>query len=254
MIITKLYKGTVDLQFDELKHRFFVNGEFVPGVTSCTSIIDKSGPLLYWATNLSRDYLLSHIKELIADKKGDTILQLIEEATKQHQIKKKEAADLGTEAHKWAELFIKAKTKKDIPPMPKDERVYNAITAFLGWADEYEVKFLSSERHIYSKKHKYAGIMDAEAVINRKRCVVDFKTSKGFYSEYRFQVAAYQAAAEEESGQEYSGDKWIVRFGKEDAQFEARQFDQQAEDFLAFRAAKALRERVRALDTYQKEK
>jgi hypothetical protein len=198
-MITKLYKGTVELKFDENKHYFSVNGESVISVTNCTSIIDKSRPLIYWAVGLSKDYLLANIKELIKDDKGGTILRLIEESAKQHQIKKEEAATAGTEAHKWCELFIKAKTDKDIPKLPEDPKVYNAVTAFLKWVDEHEVKFLSSERHIYSKKYKYAGIMDAEAVIGKKKCVVDFKTSKGFYNEFRFQVAAYQAAAEEES-------------------------------------------------------
>jgi hypothetical protein len=31
---------------------------------------------------------------------------------------------------------------------------------------------ISSEKIIYSKKHKYAGIMDAEAIIKRKLCVI----------------------------------------------------------------------------------
>lgn len=252
MIITKLYKGTVELCFDEGRHRFTVAGEPVVGVTSCTGIIDKSRQLIYWAVNLSRDFLLLHHKELVADDKGDRILELIEEASKQHQVKKDEAADLGTQAHKWAELFIKAKSKKDIPPIPDNPQVRNAVLAFLKWVDEHEVEFLSSERFVYSKKYRYAGIMDAEAVIGRKRCVVDFKTSKGFYNEFRFQVAAYQAAVEEETGKKYTGDKWIVKFGKETGEFEARQFPEHEEDFKAFLNAMGLRKRLSTLDSKSK--
>lgn len=244
----KLYNNTVELSFDENRHIFKANGTNVISVTACTSIIDKSRPLIYWAVNLSRDYMLANIKDLIADSKGDDILRLIEEASKQHSIKKEEAATAGTEAHKWCELFIKAKTKKDYPELPKDPKVYNAVTAFLKWVDEHEVKFIDSEKHVYSKKYKYAGIMDASAVINRKKSVIDFKTSKGFYNEFRFQVAAYQAADEEETGKEYSGDKWIVKFDKETGEFDARQFDGQKEDFKAFLSCLNLRMRLKELD------
>ena len=248
----KLYKGTVDLEFDEARHLFTANGDKVISVTACTSVIDKSGPLIYWAVGLARDFLLGNIKGLVKDTKGDDIVKLIEEASKQHRIKKQEAADVGTQVHKWVELFIKAKTDNDTPKIPDDPKVFNGISAFLKWVDEHKVKFLSSEKHIYSKKYKYAGIMDAEAVIGGKTCVVDFKTSKGIYPEFRLQVAAYQAAVEEETGKDYSGDKWIVRFGKEDGEFEAHQFGEQTEDFKAFLSALTLRKRLKELDTYNK--
>lgn len=253
-MITKLYKETIDLDFNEARHYFSVNGKPVISVTACTGVIDKSAPLIYWATGLSKDFLLSHLKELVKDDKGDNIVKLIEEAAIQHRIRKQAAADAGTEAHKWCELFIKAKTKKDMPELPKDPKVYNAVTAFLKWVDEYEVKFVASEKHLYSKKYDYAGIMDAAAVIKRRTSVVDFKTGKAIYPEMRLQVSAYQAADEEETGKEYSGDKWIVRFGKEDGEFEAKQFDSQAEDFKAFVAAMTLKKRLKELDTYNKEK
>jgi len=253
-MITKLYRGTIDLNFDENRHYFSVNGKSVISVTACTGVIDKSRPLIYWATGLTKDFLLAHLKDLTKDTRGDEIVRLIEEAVKQHQIKLQKAADAGTEAHKWCELFIKAKTLKDTPELPKDPKVYNAVTAFLKWVDEYEVKFVASEKHLYSKKYEYAGIMDASAVIKRRTSVVDFKTGKAIYPEMRLQVSAYQAADEEETGKMYSGDKWIVRFGKDDGCFEAKQFDCQKEDFKAFVAAMTLKKRLKELDTYNKEK
>jgi len=61
--------------------------------------------------------------------------------------------------------------------------------------------------------------MDAEAVIKRKLCVIDFKTSKAFYPEHYIQTCGYLIASEEESGKKY--DKAIViRFGKENGEFE----------------------------------
>ena len=116
MIIAKLYDGTIELCFDENRHRFTINGNSVfPSVTGATGIIDKSRPLIYWAVGLAKDYLMGNLQVLIDDIKGDKIAALIEEAAKQHSIKKQAAADVGTQVHDWVERFIKAKSKKDWP-------------------------------------------------------------------------------------------------------------------------------------------
>lgn len=247
MIITKLYKGTVELKFEEGRHRFTVNGKSILSVTAGTSIIDKSRPLIYWAVGLTKDFLMENLSNLINDKKGDKIVALIEEASKQHSIRKQKAADIGTQVHDWVEKFIKAKTKEDYPEIPKDANVYNGVSAFLKWVDEDKVKFISSEKHIYSKKYNYAGIMDAEAVIGGKMCVVDFKTSKGIYPEFRFQVAAYQNAVEEETGKKYAGDKVLARFGKEDGEFEVHPYGDHDKDFKGFLNALNLRRRLKEI-------
>jgi len=103
---------------------------------------------------------------------------------------------------------------------------------------------------MYSKKYKYAGIMDAEAIIKKKLCVIDFKTSKAIYPEMRFQVSAYQAAVEEESGKEYQGNKWLARFDKETGEFEVHEFAEQDKDFKAFLATLDLRRRLKELEIY----
>lgn len=253
-MITKLYKGTIELVFDEKRHSFLVNGERIISVTRATSVVDKSRPLIYWAVGLTKDFLMQNLATLIDDNKGDKIASIIEEASKQHSIKKQQAANTGTQVHDWVEQFIKAKTKKDWPKIPDDPQVYNGVSAFLKWVDEHNVEFKSSEKHIYSKKYKYAGIMDAEAIINNKLCVIDFKTSKGIYPEMRFQVAGYQAASEEERGKKYSGNKWLARFDKETGEFEAHEFNDQEKDFKAFLAALELRRRLLELDDYKSKK
>lgn len=221
-MITQLYKGSIELVFEEARHRFTVGGKPVISVTNATGIIDKSRPLIYWAVGLTKDFLMQNLKNLIDDKKGDKIVALIEESIQQHRIKKERAADIGTQVHDWAEQFIKAKTKKDQPKLPDDPQVYNGVSAFLRWVDEREITFVSSEKQIYSKKYNYAGIMDAEAIIDGKLCVVDFKTSKAIYPEHFIQTCGYLIASEEESKKKY--DKAIIiRFGKETGEFEVQE-------------------------------
>jgi len=247
-MIFELYNKEIELSFDEARHRFSIDDKPIISVTNVTSVIDKSRPLIFWATGLAKDYLMENLKTLIEDTKGDKIAALIEEAVKQHSVKKQIAADVGTQIHNWVGQFIKAKSEKEWPEIPKDPQVYNGISAFLKWVNEYEVKFVASEKVVYSKKYKYAGFMDAEAIIKKKLGVVDFKSSKAIYPEMRFQVAAYQAAAEEENGKEYSGNKHIARFDKETGEFEIHEFVEQDKDFKAFLAALELRRRLKELE------
>ena len=104
------------------------------------------------------------------------------------------AADIGTEIHQWASDWILKKN----PEMPTDEKVVNGITAFLKFQKEHKLKWIESERYIFSKKYKYAGILDAIAKKNNKLILVDFKSNYRIYDEMRFQVAGYQIAYEEE--------------------------------------------------------
>lgn len=253
----ELYGGTVLVDFygEGSRHDYQVSVKkgsvWTPksplSVTASTGVVDKSGALMGWAVNQSRDFLLAALKE------GSAMTEaLIIEASKQHHRKKAEAADIGTQVHEWAEKFIKGLK----PAMPDDPKVLNGVTAFLSFIDQHEIKFISTEQLVYSKKHDYVGLGDCEFTagigldgVKEKHKIVhfgDFKTANGFYDEYRFQVAAYQAASTEESGKEY-GDKWIIRFGKDDADFHVRGFAEQDQDFAAFLGCLTLKRRLVAL-------
>lgn len=230
------------LTFNEELHRFKVNGESVPGVTSITGIIDKSGPLIYWAVNLATDYLKNIIQ-------AGTIISYghIEEAASQHTIKKEDAANAGTLVHKWAERFI---TGKETGENIEDPRIKNGVFAFLKWVKDTNIKFRDSEFIVYSKKHKYAGILDLVAEIDGKLVLVDFKTSKSIYNEMRYQVAAYQCAYEEMTGNKIDH-RIIVRFDKETGDFEAVKLDNYKKDLKVFLACLTIKTRDKELKKWQ---
>ena len=242
--VIELYKGKVRIEFFERYHQYFLvkkNGERekIKSVTSATSVIDKSAALMGWAVKLGRIFLTEKLES------GEIItLEMVNEAAKLHVVRKKEAADLGTAVHDWAEHYIKAKlARKSKPALPEDARILNGVIAFLKWEKEHKVKFVASELMVYSKKHNYVGLMDAKAIIDGKLACVDFKTSNGIYDEFRFQVAAYREADSEESKKKY-GSTWIIRFGKDDGEFEAHEIPDHKKDFEAFTAALALRRRL----------
>ena len=215
----KLYKGKEELKFDTEKHRYWnKEGEYLLSVTAATGVIDKSAPLMYWAVNLSRDFLLDKIKN------GVITNQLIEEASKQHRIFKKKAANIGTQIHEWVSAWILGKK----PPMPKNEKVVNGITAFLKFQKEKKVKLIESERLVYSKKYKFAGTLDAIGELGNKLLLIDFKSSKAIYDEMILQTSGYQIAYEEEI-KKIDG-RMILKFGKEDGEFEVRTINPRDDD------------------------
>jgi len=237
----KLYKGKVLIKFDEednANHRFYdEKGNRIPSVTQITGIIDKSSALMGWVAKLIGEYLRQE------KAKGNNILtdELIDTALREYRRVQKEARDVGKEIHKWISDWILGKK----PPMPEDLQIVNGITAFLKFQKENGLKWVDSERPVYSKKWNYAGFLDAIAQKGKDRILIDFKSSNGIYPEMIFQVMGYKIAWEEEM-QKKIHKAMILRFGKETGEFETRELKIEKEDEKAFlgllEAAKKLKQ------------
>lgn len=237
-ITKELYNGEVKIDFYPDSHRYKLAGEtkYLTSVTAITGILDKSRFLIPWAVGLAGQYIRQYLEKCGATFTRDEILPVIDQALIQHTIKKEEAADIGSRIHEWCEQFAKAQIEGTaLPDMPEtlpDDKpledgsypIHNGIEAFLKWFNENEVKFLESERMVYSKAFEYVGITDAIAEINGKKCLIDFKTGKGIYNEMRYQIAAYRMAYEEEIG-ECLTQCSILHFNKETGEFNVRDFD-----------------------------
>lgn len=207
---SSLYKGKVKIRFFPDSHIYMVDGKRKTGVTTYISILDKSRALMSWKGQRVADFLLSNLK------KGKITEEIICAASYIDEIEKEEAAVLGSEIHDWCEKYINATLGKgSMPEMPEKKEVQVGVNAFLDWAKEHEVKFLSSERVVYSRKHDFIGKMDIECKVDKKLVLVDLKSSNGLYNTVRLQTAAYVRADEEESGREYKG-RWAIRLAKFD--------------------------------------
>lgn len=272
-----LYNKSVKIDFYESSHRYMVSElkkkEWTKpvranGVTTFTHVIDKSQALLYWAANLTTTHLVTIIED-----GGKIRIKDIQEATCKYRERKDEAADLGKEVHELAENYIKAMlAKKPVPKVRSDEhddRVTRGYLAFTDWVKQHGVKFIASEKPVYSKKHKFVGTLDViftlAAEKHKIQHIGDFKTGKfreikknvqgtwkvtdvTAYPEHRFQVSAYQAADEEESGKKY-GSKWIMYLSKDDGNFTAFEIpaDEHADDYTAFLGCVAIKRRMEQL-------
>lgn len=235
----KLYKGKVIINFNEDRHLFTDDkGNFILSVTGATGIIDKSGALMGWVAKMMGLYLLTE-----KEKGNDKITEeLVSTAKREYRRIKQEAADIGSEIHEWVSRWILGEK----PEMPDNEKVVNGVTAFLKFQKEHKLKWLESERYIYSKKYNYAGILDAIAREGKKLVLVDFKSSTGIYDDMRFQVAGYEIAYEEETGKKIDK-RIIIRFGKEDGEFEIKDLGDSTKDKGVFLSCLNIRRRLNEL-------
>lgn len=244
--IKELYGGEVKIIVKERNWRGDIfqtyhheDGTKIISVTEATGMVNKPR-LIDWAVKMMRE-------DLIAKRNRGVLLKIPEiiDSSYAHKRTKQDAADKGKKIHNWCEQYIKYFIKECLvkPTMPEDGQVLNGVLAFMKWEQEHRVKWIAAEHVIYSRVHDYAGRMDAKARVDGKLCAIDFKTGNAVYNEHRYQVAGYQEADVEESKNKYTGEKWLLRFDKNTAEFEADQYGEHDEDFKSFLAALQLKKR-----------
>lgn len=249
----KLYGGQVEIVFYPDSHRYRLKGEkkYLIGVTSASGIVDKSRFLVPWAINQAIGYTKQYFEDH-GIRSIDELFLVLDASARQHEIKKDDAADIGSEVHDWVEKFTTAKELDDeLPKITDDMRpqVINGINGFLDWYNKNNVVYESMEQMVYSRKHGYVGTIDARAKVNGRRAILDYKNSKGIYSSMRYQVAAYWGADEEEHNQGIDL-AIILRFDKETGDFEACEMplEELKKDYAAFLGCLAVKQREKELD------
>jgi len=245
-----LYKGDVILDFNAFKHVYTVDKEKITSVTTVLNVINKPA-LVAWAARMATEHVIENI---IPGHSYDEVElnTIFEGAKKAHWQKKTTAGDIGTLVHNWIENYINGEN----PGMPVNEMLNDAVSKFLDWVKENDVKFLKAEEPVFSRKYRYAGIIDFICTINGKLYIGDIKTSKGIYPEYLLQTAAYRyARSEEYPTEEYVG-QVIVRCGK-DGSFETAVVEDEElykEMVIAFLSAQRLQGTLNKLKKYKPSK
>jgi hypothetical protein len=258
----KFYGDSVSLRYDFDKHKYLrIESEKlieVPSVTQITHILDKSAALLNWATKLMAQEVLDQIP-LSNNGRIETSLEdfteLILNAKSAHTRKLEDASDVGKQAHSFLEDYIKEIISHNphIKERPHDPRANSCIDAALDWVSKFNVRFLFTERKVYSKQFDFAGTLDGLAIVDvseelkDRKCLIDWKTSSGVWPEHMLQSAAYCHAFQEETG-ETIDDRFILRLDKTDGSFNAFYVPHEefATDFQAFVNALDL---TRSIDT-----
>lgn len=228
----KLYNGEIELVFDDVKHTYEANGKIVYGVTSVTGVLDKPA-LMYWSANMGAEFAdKALVPGMVIDELNKpAIIDGIKTAFRK---KSKEAADIGTAVHAYLEAYLNAGiNKQPLPAMPVNPLIRKEIEAFLAWTKENDVKFIASERKVYSKKYGYAGTLDALGYVNGELAIIDFKTSSGIYDDMFVQTSAYANAVNEEDKTEITK-TYIVRVPKDGSEFEVQVDEDMDINFKSF--------------------
>ncbi len=170
------------LKFYPASHRYKLDGEWVPGVTTLLGVLDKPG-LRKWAASSVAEYVADHreaIEHLYAAGRGPMVAALKETPWQQS----KDAAARGTTFHDFAEQILKGE-EVDVP----DDQVPLVENA-LRFMEDYRIEPLLVEAVVGSREHRYAGKLD----LLTEDTIWDWKSGKRIYASTSFQLAAYAYA------------------------------------------------------------
>jgi hypothetical protein len=201
------------------------DGTSVPGTTTVIGRWKDSGPLLHWAFKQGRGGARTLYEE--RDKAADV-------GTMAHGMV--EAHLTGTDPHIWLSENHAA------APAEQRAKACTAYRAFESWLGNQRAEVISAEQPMVSEVHRFGGTPDAVLRMpDGTLALGDVKTSNGIYRDYLLQVAAYGLLWNEiHPDDPITGGFHILRFGKEEPDFEHRYYNDlsgAAELFLLLRRA-----------------
>lgn len=279
------YGGRHKLFFDAGPHVYYRydaegNRVDVAGVTTVLDVINK--PFLKaWAAKVAIEFVKDSM--MMPDGSFKTFsteefMAMLHEAKGQHKVHLDKAGDIGHIAHNILEDSIKfaiAHTDgiilelKNLPTedIPANKMAITCANHALQWCRDHNVRWLATERKVYSEEFDVAGTMDGLCIVDScsnpeckgcqgrvfkdRKAVADWKSSNQLADSYAYQTCSYLFAQIEEFG-EYIGDRWVLRLGKTEGDFEpwylpAEYFEADLEAFLAalqlYRSLKEITER-----------
>lgn len=145
------------------KNGYTIDGIWYPRVTKIIGI--KAKPALYYFYGEAQSYKAA---KAITEK----------------------SAEEGTMIHEAVEALMLGQSPVVHPT------IQPAVTAFLEFADTRNIQTSPEyvERRIMHAKHRYAGTIDAMALVDGRFGVLDIKTSQAIYRDYNLQTSAYMEA------------------------------------------------------------
>jgi hypothetical protein len=109
-------------------------------------------------------------------------------------------------------------------PLESKDKLLNGIGKFKTWKEGNKDELIASESLIASPTHLFCGKFDRLARRNGRLILDDFKTSNSIYLDHFIQLGAYSIAIREWLGMNVEGLE-ILRFGKDDGEFETLLID-----------------------------
>jgi hypothetical protein len=172
------------LRFYPKSHRYKLDGEWVPGVTTINGVIDKPG-LKKWAATAVAEWVVDNwelIQETYDASGRNPTVALLKEIPWQ---KRDTAADRGTTFHDFAERIMNGEE----PEVPESQQPL--VESALAFMSDYDIQPLLVEGVVGSRKHRYAGKGDLWAESKVGPAYFDWKSGKRIYPNTALQAAGY---------------------------------------------------------------
>jgi len=165
-------------------HRYKLDGEWVPGVTTIIGVLDKSKALIPWAAESVALFVADQPSavDLMSEYGGhDPLVAFLKAIPNQ---RRDTAATRGTTFHDFAERILLGE-EVEVPP----EQV-GMVESALTFLEDYKIEAPLVEAVVGSRAHQYAGKADMFA----NGAIWDWKSGKRIYPSTVFQLAAYAGA------------------------------------------------------------
>lgn len=167
-------------------HRYAVDGERVPGVTSVLGNALPKHALPYWYAKQAAAWAVDHLELVTA--LGEEAW--VKQATGAPQDSANKAANRGRDVHSHA-LALLAGEAPDVAPdaLPFVEQAAHFL-------DRWGVRQIAAERpcaNVRFPGYHYAGTFDLLAEMGGAVWMLDYKTGSGPYNNHALQLAAYAA-------------------------------------------------------------
>ncbi len=207
-LIKKIQNAVLDMmskvKFLEDGHTYqnVETGEWLQGVSSISSIVPKDW-LSAWGSKECAKFLgfsdfpedTENAEKMLAKIKTLEVpeyIALLKEAKGASSRKSKTALVDGKAGHLWLEEYVLARIRKTAIPNIPTGMLERPITQFLEWELGNIAEWVLAEARIAYPEKKYAGTLDAVAILkNGHLVIVDFKFASKISEDYHLQTAGY---------------------------------------------------------------
>lgn len=185
-------KAAAGLKFYPSSHRYKLDGQWVPGVTTILGVLDKPA-IPKWAAGQVAEYVADNpngVEELRKLGRGPMI-QALKGMPWQ---KRDDAGARGNILHDYAEDLLHG---RDVEVAEEHVPVMENALAFM---EDWQIEPLLIEFSCASREHRWAGTGDLIAKYVHPRtkaagvAIFDWKSGKGMYPEHAWQFNAYAHA------------------------------------------------------------
>lgn len=228
------------LEFDEVKHRYKLDGHAVPGVTTfIKGGYPTSHNLIGWQISQGAKYTANMIQRLRRDNpsrviSGKALKEIVKRSKTAYTREAARAAGIGTIVHDYAYLTEIGRLEDACALLASHTNnqaigeIRNGIEKYKDWRRQNKGETVLLEAIVASVRYSFAGKFDHLSLRSGLLVLSDYKTSNGIYVDQFIQLAAYAVAIEEwldQWLQAYGlptkiGGLEILRFGKEHGEYQ----------------------------------